>query len=153
MSLLVKYLKKFLFCEDLSIIKELKEIYKENSEEISFENLTYYEILQEKLIKPKNFSKNSERKIPNKNHEIKENYEEKFEKQINDLKKENQSLKEENMRIKGILEEIKLELEKTKEIIKEIRVKEDEENLFSKTLKESLDYKIDILKLKEVFSL
>ena len=148
MLILVKNIRKFLFCEEISFISELKEIFKEN---INMEHLTYYEIIQELLqnhhFPYNNVKKNDEKFMKNQEKPLKTDN---FEEILKILKQENHALKLENQRVMSCYSEIKLEIEEMRDITREIKIPDIVQDKYSSLLKEILDYKIIVIKLKEV---
>lgn len=145
MKILVKYLRRFLFCDDLSFLKEIKNTLKNTN---NIENFTYFELMTKILNIDMDLMS-----FRNKEHIIMDKIEEKhiinqnFDELIRLLNEENQFLKHENSKFIKLYQETKKEMEETKDFIDNINTKEDRCYLL---LKEIMDLKIKIMNINEV---
>ena len=150
MRLLVKNLRKFLFCEDLALNMELKKVL--DSEDLHIEILSYYEILHEILRKRHFTRKISLKTLKADENELKINKKLDFEAFLKEVNEENRNLKLENDKLSSFLKDLKPEIESLSKLMKsEDFLKEKEENceIF---LKENINLKLVLVRLKEVFS-
>ena len=165
MQILVKHLRKFLFCEDPNLHNQLKQLLNTHSEDSAqLASLTYFELLIEVLEK-KGFPTAFNWKIPEKKQftiesplknlekgrkSLKEqeiDYEKNdFEGILQELEAQNKNLKNENLKNKEFLKELNSEVERIGDLVKNWK-NEVEYEVF---LKENVDLKLVVVRLKEV---
>ena len=172
MQILVKHLRKFLFCEDPKLHNQLKQLLNTHSEDSAqLASLTYFELLIEVLEK-KGFPSVFNWKIPEKSQftietgrnsvkspiknlakvrksmKEQENDDEKkdFEGILQELEAQNKNLMNENLKNKEFLKELKSEVDRIGDLVKNWK-NEAECEVF---LRENVDLRLVVVKLKEV---
>lgn len=165
MQILVKHLRKFLFCEDPNLYNQLKQLLNSHSEDSTqLASLTYFELLIEVLEK-KGFPSVFNWKLPERSQfsiekarnsikssekigkSMKKEEKNDFEGIFQELEAQNKILKDENIKNKEFLRELRSEVDKIGDLVKNWK-NEAECEVF---LRENVDLKLVVVKLKEVF--